>query len=175
MIGAASFITELLSFLIPLSLFLSALYLTWFKKQKGGYLFAALTGLALLVMGGRYICQVSNHVLLNHLSADDVAEIQIGKSIVSQQSDVGRVVEALNESRWFSSNHGGWAEAVPLVIRMKNGQAHRFGVGYYLRQEGAVIEFHRDWGSVRLSDGYGFSGRLPSVLKQVGILLPSQS
>lgn len=175
MIGTSSFILELMGALFPLTIFGFAVHWLWSKKQKSGYLFVALAGLMLSLMGTRYAYQLSHHLFLRGLSADEVNRIQIGDSVITKESDIRLVVAALNERQWFSSNHGGWGKTVRLEITLRNDPARAYQVGYYLKEEGAVIEFSRKWGSSRWYDGYAFSARLPEVLKQIGALLPSQN
>lgn len=145
-----------------------------FKKQKGGRALAVMGGLMLLLMGTRYINQARNHVFLANLSAGEVAHIEVGGSIIDDADEIGLIVAALNDKSWFSSNHGGWAKTVPLVILMRDGDERRFRAGYYLRQEGAVIEFTREWLGGQWRDGYAFSEKLPVVLKEMGVMLPSE-
>ena len=145
-----------------------------FKKQKGGRALAVMGGLMLLLMGTRYINQTRNHIFLSNLSAARVAHIEVGGAIIDDADEIELIVGALNDRSWFSSNHGGWAKTVPLVILMRDGEARRFRAGYYLRQEGAVIEFTREWLGGQWRDGYAFSERLPVVLKEMGVMLPSE-
>jgi hypothetical protein len=113
---------------------------------------------------------VKKHSILSGLATDQVSRIQISKQTISDPSDLSPIIAALNDNEWFSSNHGGWAEMVPLIITMKSGEEHRFQVGYYLKEEGAVIKFYRGhW-----QDGFAFSGKLPTALKEIGLALPSQ-
>lgn len=164
-----------MTFIFPLVFFSTGLYMAAFKKQKGGRALAVMGGLMLLLMGTRYVNQARNHLFLSNLSAAEVAQVQVGRSIIDDADDIELIVAALNDKSWFSSNHGGWAETVPLVILMQDGRERRFRAGYYLRQEGAVIEFSREWLGGRWRDGYAFSEKLPAVLKEIGAVLPSDN
>ena len=176
MIGFSSFMIELMGALFPLTFFLAAAHSIWFKRERTTVkpAFVVFAGVMLALMGTRYLNQVGHHLFLSQLSGDQVSQIQVGGAEISKSADIALVVGALNERRWFSSNHGGWAEPTEMVITMKSGEQHRYPVGYYQRQEGAIIEFTRRWRFGTWHDGYVFCDKLPSVLKQLGVTLPSQ-
>lgn len=176
MIGLSSFLIELAFVIFPLAVFALTGHSIWFKREPNtqNHFLMVLTGAMLLMTGTRYASEVGHHVFLSRLSGDQVSRIQVGQAEISNEADIARVVTALNERRWFSSNHGGWAQPVDLVITMKSGAAYRYHVAHYQRQEGAIIEFTRPWRFGTWHDGYVFCERLPSVLDQIGINLPSK-
>jgi hypothetical protein len=170
MIGGSSLLTEIMGVAVPVTFLALGLGLLVFRRQKSGLVIVVFAGLMALMMGVRFVQQVKKHSILNGLATDQVSRIQIGTRFISDSNDLSCVVNALKDNEWFSSNHGGWAEMVALIITMKSGEEHRFQVGYYLREEGAVIRFYRGhW-----QDGFAFSRELPAALKEIGLTLSSQ-
>ena len=174
MIGNSSLLIESFSFLLPLATLVAVLGMALTSPRKPAlYLALALTAAISILSGVRFANQLGSHQVLSDLQPEEVALIQVGERSLSHPRDVSLVVGALQESEWFSSQHGGWGTTVPLTITLASGQKYGFPVGYYLRQEGAVIVFRRYIGGY-WDDGYAFSRRLPGVLKGLGILLPYQ-
>lgn len=170
MIGISSFLIEVMGVLVPAVFLVLGLGVLISRRHAPGLLIAVFAGLMALMMGVRFAQQVKKHAILSGLATEQVSRIQIGKQAISDPDDLSPVISALKGNEWFSSNHGGWAEMVPLIITMKSGEEHRFQVAYYLREEGAVIKFYRGhW-----QDGFAFSRRLPAALKEIGLALPSQ-
>ncbi|MGH2405506.1 MAG: hypothetical protein ACRDGN_13750 [bacterium] len=174
MIGAPSFLIESAGVVFPLLFFTAGLAAVIRERQKVALLVVGFGALMLALMGIRFVHQVDNRFVLYHLTPNQVAQIRLGTRRVSERRHVAIIVDALKNTRWFSANHGGWADELPLVIVLRSGEQHRFRVAYYLRQEGAVIAFSRGGDRVRWHDGYAFSGSLPRSLKRVGLTLPSQ-
>jgi hypothetical protein len=170
MIGYSSFLIEIMGVVVPVVLLVLGLGLWILRREKFGPIFVAFAGLMALMMGVRFAQQVKKHSILSGLAADQVSCVQIGKQTMSDPGDLSPIIAALNDNEWFSSNHGGWAEMVPLIITMKSSEEHHFQVAYYLKEEGAVIKFYRGhW-----QDGFAFSRKLPTALKEIGLALPSQ-
>lgn len=178
MIGLSSLLLEAAGAIIfPLLFILAGIIAERFaKKRIIGLLFAVCGCLLIFTTGGRFFHQWANHRLLEQLSLDEVASIEVNDRPVTGRNDLARLIAALHEVEWFSSNHGGWAQVVPLVIRMKSGPDKRFMVGYYLREEGAVIIFYRgDYSGTYAADGYAFSRGLPQALEGMNMVLPKET
>lgn len=174
MIGTSSFLIELMPIVFPLLFLAGGIFTVKVEKSKIGYLLITFAVVVGFIMGVRYFYQVRNHMLLDSLAGGEIAEIQVGTMALTQNQQIELVVDALRDNRWFSANHGGWAKTLPLVIKFKDGSLQRFRVAYYLRQEGAIIEFFRGTDSSYWADGYAFCPRLPGTLNEIGICIPSQ-
>jgi hypothetical protein len=175
MIGTSSFLLESGVVLALVAMFLGCLFYAIAKKQRGVLVVAGGVLIMLALMGTRFWFQVANHGVLASLTTNDVAAIRISGRTVTEPVDLERIVSALKDKQWFSSNHGGWDKPVWMGLIRTDGTTNRFLVGYYTRQEGAVIEFGRSGRFGRWSDGYAFSESLPAALKQAGVSLSTNS
>lgn len=174
MIGISSFLIELMPLIAPLIFIANGVYKVIVHKQKRGYLFIVFASIIGIMMSVRYFHQVSNHIMLRSLTTSEVSTITVGNTQFSEDDQLQPIIGALNDKQWFSVNHSGWGDAVPLIITLQDGTTIRYRIRYYLRQEGAVIEFSRRARSGRWVDGYAFCPQLPSELKRLGAQLPSQ-
>jgi hypothetical protein len=134
-----------------------------------------LTGVFLFIFPIRFIRQVWDHGFLTGLRAEDVKAITVGNRTFTSPREVDAIVQGLNRAEWFTSNHGGWASNVDLLILKRSGEEQYFQVALYLKEPGAVITFVRARGRITWQDGYAFSRNLPAVLQGLDAPLPAGS
>ena len=173
MIGNASFYLELVFAAFPLIFVIASIVLIFKKTPKAVFMLVpALVMLALIDV--RFYYQLKNRQTLKSLSAQKIESIKVGNKKITSPEEMALVVAELNKTEWFSSNHGGWAREIPLLIKHKSGEENEFSVALYRREEGgAIIRFQRNgfFGS-RASDGYAYSANLPETLKKIQFALP---
>ncbi len=134
-----------------------------------------VAGVFLFIFPARFIHQAWDHGFLSRLKADDVKAITVGNRTFTSPQEIDAIVQGLNRTEWFTSDHGGWASNVDLLIVMRSGEERYFQVALYLRDPGAVITFVRPTGRMTWQDGYAFSRDLPAALRQLGAPLPAGS
>jgi hypothetical protein len=122
----------------------------------------------------RLVKQIGYRRALHNITADSVESVQVGDIKIQRHADVAAVINALRQSRWFTSEHGGWAEEVNLVIHFKSGDDQRYRIARYLRREGAVIDYvgQGDDSNFVRHYGYSFAEQLPDILQRLGAPLP---
>jgi hypothetical protein len=174
MIGTSSFILELAMPIFVGIFILIGIRPSSEKKKKSHYFTLGFLILIWLIVGIRYFNQMRNHIILGSLDANAISQIQVGGKTFTEGDHLRLISESLRDNKWFSSNHGGFAEAMPLIITFKSGRTRRFRTSYYLRQEGAIILFYRGKGISYWDDGYAFCPNLPVTLNRLGLQLPKQ-
>ncbi len=174
MIGNESFLFELMPLLIPLVVLVVGIGIVVKGRRRLGLFFCGFAFVMWLLMGVRYFHQVRNHHFLAKLSIENVASVRIDKTTITNPASLRPIIQALNNRKWFSPNHGGWAEKVDLIVTLKSNKERRFWVGYYLREPGAVIQFYRGDKKRYWADGYAFSPDLSVALANGHVELPEQ-
>lgn len=167
MIGTASFLLETAGALIGLIFVVAGLAVA--RTQRGGLVLVLVGGAFLLLMGLRYSYQCRAHAWLEGLQAGQVRIVRLGPEGLTDPVHVHAFVQALNDARWFSPNHGGWGREVPLHVESDPPAPVNLSAALYLRQEGAILRFSRGGG---WSDGYAFVPGLPAALAAAGAPLP---
>jgi hypothetical protein len=141
----------------------------------------SITGMILLFRSSHRPRIINVRDQVAHLSIDQVDDFQVDGKSLPKNGQLTQVIKELNHLEDFSPDHGGWAQQVVCVITTRSGQEYRFRVGYYLRQEGAVIEFFQGDGDSAYEtkghisyqiEGYAFSKNPPKVFADAGIVLP---
>lgn len=175
MIGIPALLIGLMFVLIP-SLMGWAVYRDWRSRRKRGSLaLIALISIFLLIVVNRFGHNALYLYELRSMSAAQVSAVEIGGESVTDPRAVSEIVSAFNEVTWFSYNHGGTAARVPVVVRFKSGAESRYTVRYYMREEGAVFEFSRDYeNGAGISYGEAFGARVPKAFEAAGLPLPKQ-
>jgi hypothetical protein len=120
----------------------------------------------LIFTSERVFRQYESHRELRMLRQENVANIRVGDSVVTDKQQLAEIVQSLNGEDWFSSLHGGWAKEMDLVVALTSGRKRTYRVASYLKEEGAVIIFEPG------GSGYAFSRALPSVLFRARVPLP---
>jgi hypothetical protein len=142
-IGASAILDELLFVGLPLLVLIAAVALFWRSKGVGMSLRAKLAiGVFLSlfpVASFRSVHQFREHRRLGTLRVDEVAVIDIDGKRYSGKESLSGVIQALNQSEWFTSSHGGWAREVPVTVRLRSNEQLQYRVALYLREPGAVI------------------------------------
>jgi hypothetical protein len=109
------------------------------------------------------------------MSAAQVSAVEVGGKSVTDPRAISEIVAAFNEVTWFTYNHGGGGTPVRVVVRFKSGAESRYLVRYYLRQEGAVFEFSREYeNGASVSHGEAFGARVPTAFEAAGLTLPGR-
>ena len=175
MIGIPALLINLAFVLIP-SLMGWVVYRD-FRSRKSRKSLAAIVFLSifLLIAGNRFAHNALYLYELRSMSAAQLSAVEVGGKSVTDPRALSEIVAAFNEVTWFSYNHGGTAAPVPVVVRFKSGAESRYSVSYYLREEGAVFEFKREFengGSI--SHGEAFGARVPKAFEDAGLPLPKQ-
>ena len=173
MIGISALLISLGFVLFPL-LAGWAIYLDWHSRRaKHNLLFLAFISLFFLVCANRLLHNLAYHHELRTMSASEVSGFEVEGKVISNPRDISHVVSALNGATWFSYNHGGAARRVPMTVHFVAGGRSDYHVGYYIREEGAVIEFSQRWGDgVVVFYGEAFCRGLPKALEDAGVPLP---
>jgi hypothetical protein len=179
MIGASAILDDLLLVGLPLLVLIAGVAFLWRSKGAGMPLRAKIAiGLffsLFLVASFRFMHQFNEHRRLGTLRVDQVAAIDIDGRVYAGEESLSGVIQALNQSQWFTSSHGGWAREVPVTIRLRSNEQLHYRVALYLREHGAVILLfspRRNGGESRY--GYAFSRSLPSAMAAAGSPLPSE-
>ena len=173
MIGIPAFLIGVGFSIFPL-LFLWAVYYNWRHTNNSGNLVPlAFLALFFLVTSNQFVHNVANHLEVRLMRPAAVTQVDVDGKAITNPQEFTPIVSALNDSTWFSYNHGGAARRVQLVIYFSNGARRSYDVGYYRRQEGAVIEFrHHGRFGITTSYGEAFSAKLPKALADAGQPLP---
>ena len=174
MIGTKSFLLELLWLLFPLGFLAVGIGICVKKRRLSNFTLIVFASIMSTMTGIRYFQQASNHQFLANLNASAIRSITVGDTIITDPVKIVTLTNSLNDCQWFSSNHGGWADTVDLIITLKDGDVCRYLIGYYLPEHGVVIEFYRGHTTGHWSDGYAFSATLPESLAEAGVKLPKQ-
>lgn len=177
MIGSSSFFVEILGISIPTIMFVVGVvsFCMALGKRDMRRVFSlafmvAFCGLLVFIMGTRFYNQVQSREFLRTLQNNQIAEIDVGGTRITDPVQIRNIVTALSQIDWFSMNHGGTGKQLHFGITLGSGLRHTFGVAYYTREPGAVISFHRGgW-----HDGYAFARDLPKALAAAGSPLPEK-
>jgi len=112
---------------------------------------------------------------IRNLRQEDLAQVRIGEHVLTSPQDIAAICSTLRKTEWFESQHGGWAEELPLTFKTTTGREYSYRVAYYRVHPGAVI-LHRVGGpgGYMLGD-VGFNAHLPDVLSRMGISLPGSA
>ena len=181
MIGFSSWLPKL-GFLIVGFIFVGVLCGEWMRILLGrSRPSAKLFGISVFILlwavliSQLFVREFCLHHRLSTLRPEQVASIEVDGHSLTDRDQIASVTSVLNRPRWFEGNHGGWADTVPLIIHFKSGGMQYYGVGSYLRQEGAIVDSTPAPGQhfIRWSSGYVFYQALPSVLAHAGIMLPN--
>lgn len=174
MIGTSAFLIRLGAIVVGLFLVSIGTAILIKTRRAAVLLFLGFGAIFLFVGVVSFVNQVSSHSFLAGLSAKDIAGFQVGKNPVTRPEHVELLMEALQNKKWFASNHGGWAKEEYMVIVFKTGEKRYFKVGYYLRREGAVVGFYYRTRGLRMGVVRVFCPKLPKALSEIGIPLPSK-
>jgi len=181
MIGFAAWLPKL-GFLLVGSLFAFILFRGWISVllRRSSFSGEQLIGSAFILLWlclfvQLFVREFFLHHNLQNLRPDSVASIEANGRSLTDRGEIAAVTAVLNHPQSFSVNHGGWADTVPLIIHLKSGSTQYYEVGYYLRQEGAVVDSTPGPGPhfIRWASGYVFYQDLPSVLARAGVTLPN--
>lgn len=188
MIGARGFLLQLPLLVIPLLILsgIAAVIIRSKKAQSSTTRRNKVTGMVAVVIflllaasgGVRLGRQVQYHSVIRKLSADSIDSIQVGDVRLSNAPDLRAVVLTLQQDQWYEplAGDGGRAQSLDMIIHFKSGEELRYPIARHLRYKGAVIDFiSQDAESQLVSHyGYGFAQRLPEVLDQLGVHLPTE-
>jgi hypothetical protein len=111
------------------------------------------------------------HYQLSKLSPQEISSIRIGRHEFRDPEVVKEVVDALNRSRWFEVNHGGWGDSIPLTLEKRSGGEMVLDVAEYFQKPGAIIGPANAKG-LGYSKTEAISVDLPQVLEGNGVKLP---
>jgi hypothetical protein len=168
--------------LLPLILYLISYHLGFANRRRkrddrtlvGWIAFAFIGFLWVPIVGTRLYYKTANYLFLSTLRASDVANITVGESSWTQQTDLQGIVAALNRPIWHVTNHDIGGPYETLTITLHSGQVKIFRVGRHDDREGALIEFFRPFASGNgfWADGDTFIPVLPRLLESLGHTLP---
>lgn len=108
------------------------------------------------------------HYELWVLRAQDVQEIRIGNSHVTDRSSIELVVHDLKRSEWYAVKQGGWGDETDLMLITTSGDQWQMQVGYHFTQHGAVILRSSEPHGGGWAMGQVFSQTLPQTLEKLG-------
>jgi|ERR1051326_1082518 hypothetical protein len=111
------------------------------------------------------------HYDLWALQPKNVTEISVGQHRFIDQPSISQIVTAMKSSEWYSVNHGGWGDEIPVVLRMTSGAVWQMRSGYHFAQHGAVVIKSSEPNGRGWQFGQVFSPALPGVLEQLGVPL----
>jgi hypothetical protein len=111
--------------------------------------------------------EMSFHYDLRSLQPKNIVEISVGEHHFTDQFSITQIVDALKSSEWYSSNHGGWGDETPIVLRTTSGNVWQMMVGYHFAQHGAVVIKSSQSNGRGWNLGEAFSPALPEVLEQL--------
>ncbi len=174
MIGTRSFLLELAPLVFVLVMFTAGIVVAIRDRKVSGLVLSGCVSVIGILMGVRFFQQMSGHRFLADLKPEQVASIGVAGTEITDAKHIASIVKALNARQWFSSNHGGWAQPVELILTLRNGDVRRYRIAHYLREHGTVIMFRRNSGGIRWADGYAFAHTLPDALAAADVKLPEQ-
>ena len=119
----------------------------------------------------RFYSQTQRHLILHGLQVDDVSYITIDDVIFMQPEIISPIIEALNDSTWYSPNHERRGKEVPMTIVLRNGQSMDYHVSRFYDEDSADLLFIRPHDSGFWVDGNALVPNLPSVLENAGYKL----
>lgn len=176
MYGISAYLT-LVAFLFVAALLFSGVFFEWKNKpstKRASIKLLGITAFLILwfsLISNLYIQKARFHFRLRRLSASDVYSIQIGKHDFRDRQPIEELVGALQRSRWFEVNHGGWGDSIPMTIRRHSDSDLVIDVAKYFREQGAIIS-PSDPKRPGESATQAFAPELPRLLEEYGLQLP---
>jgi hypothetical protein len=119
----------------------------------------------------RFYFQTQGHLTLNNLKTDDVSYISIDNIVLTNPEQISQIVEALNDSAWYSPNHEQKGKEVSMIIVLQSGQTLHYHLSRFHDENSADLLFIRPLESGFLADGNAYIPNLPSILENVGYTL----
>jgi len=183
-LGVLSFALELFFTLLDLYILAIPFVLVFIIKNSRGRVLFLLIGLfytfILFVVQkspqmetARFYHHSKNIALLESLKTEDVSYITFGEVKLIQSEQIRPIVEALNESTWYSPNHERRGKEVSMKISLQNGQEMNFQVSRFYDEDSAALLFTRSRDAGSWADGNAYVPKLPSLLENLGYRLPS--
>ena len=133
--------------------------------------FSAFVALWFVLIARGYVERALFHHALHELKTSDVQSIRIGKHEFRERAPIEEIASTLRQSRWFEVNHGGWGDAIPLVMTSNSGKTTIVMVAKYFREQGAVVARSELQDELDLRT-VEFSPELPKALEKYGVALP---
>jgi hypothetical protein len=99
-----------------------AVYREW-RSDKSWKNLTALVFIALffLLFSNRFFHNLSYYLELRSMSVGDVSRIEANGKVFSNPDEVAILTDGSNDAQWFSYNHGGVAQPVPVIVYYKSG------------------------------------------------------
>ena len=147
-------------FFFALALFLAAV--TWFvkpKKSKAISAVRAFFALLFLLYAAHFYAMANSHAYLSNLRPEQVGRIEVGEQTLTEPAEIEPIVQALNETQWFSGRANRWKRLspMPMVIVHGDGTRRTLHVSGPGPEEGVLIDFFR--GRLFYSSGSGYCER----------------
>nr|CAP48480.1 putative integron gene cassette protein [uncultured bacterium] len=142
------------------------------ENLRFGIGFTILGGLLFVGVGSITAIAYTNRNSFRNLSAESIAQIQVGQEIIVDRDEVKQIAGTFQDIQPFLPNHE-VDPTIPFVVKLKSGEVYKFRIKYrsVKSMEGVVIQFVPANVSGYWNKGYAFSVELRSVFEQLGIIL----
>ena len=124
------------------------------------------------IMTTRFYYHTQNHITIHNLKTEDVSFIAFDRLTLVEQEQIAPIIEALNDSKWYSPNHEIRGKDVPMVIVLKTGERIYFRISRFYNEDSAEIIFVRPRENGFWVDGQNYAPKLPSTIQTLGYTLP---
>ena len=184
-LGALSFAQELFFTILHLYIICMPFVFALIIKDKRGRILLLFIGLLFTfavvaiqaspqMSMARFYYQTKNHISLNRLQPSDVSFIAFDSTVFAQPKEVELIIEALNGSSWYSPNHERTGPEVSMTIYLRDGQEMQFRLSRFSGENSANLLFTRPRNNGYWADGNAYVPKLPSILEDMGYMLPTQ-
>jgi hypothetical protein len=182
MIGMKAVVLDLISVVVP-CIFFVACSIWWYMQHrvKGGkkddkvYAALLITGSVTIFFAASLFWQIKAQNTLLSLSADNVTEVYVNGTRLTERQEVIAIVNSLHQAQWFTFVHGEQITPVALILEQRSGKKMKFAIGItqYQNAKGMLIEPIQEYLPTYLSDGLFYSDTLEQVLQQGHVSISS--
>jgi hypothetical protein len=177
MLGILPFIFEIATVLFYLLLGLK-LFSAWLKSPKNLHTITRLlgglviTGAAIFFAHRIFIPQFTSYLFLKALNPNEVDSITINNVSFTDNSEIQRVTNSLNQAVWHIPNHDSGGPFVDMTVSLHSGSTLAFRIGRYNDKDAALVGqvFTRNSQIVLAQELY--IPALPTTLESLNYSLP---
>ena len=101
---------------------------------------------------------------LKGLESSEVISVKIGSKTWDKPEDIKKIVQALNQVKWYTVNHDMPHPLVPMSIKLNSSSNINLEIGRYAHREGAVVFFSKSYNPMFIPD-------IPTLLASLGYSL----
>lgn len=116
----------------------------------------------------RFFAEIQNHRMLNNLKSGDVSFIVVDNTFLTQPEQISPIINALNNSTWYTPNHECRGKEIQMRIILQNGQVMCLNISRFCDEDSAAVLFVKPLPSGFASGGNAYVPQLPSTLEKLG-------